>query len=144
MIDHTGDLTEWETQRQRFLAALITLLEAESVDLDADPTALVPTIDEFVAAQDYSEIDQDDWLWLHTALAAYVAEVLIRKYDARWERRTDGRGPNYLLVAEIGDGTDHAVSPMDVVHDGLQQTPPAITRMIATAELAAGLVPDNE
>jgi hypothetical protein len=71
----TSSVLEWEAQRRRFLAPLIKLLEAENADLDAEPIALVPVIHKLVAGQDYAEVDQDDWLWLHTALAAYVAKA---------------------------------------------------------------------
>lgn len=99
-------------------------------------------LDRFVSGQNYDSFDYDDWLWLLTILAAYVAQVLIVNYRAHWELRTDNRGPNYMLVMTGLDGQDQAGSPMDVVYDDFQQRPPVVMRMLATAELTAGVVPD--
>jgi hypothetical protein len=144
MPEHETELEAWERNRREALTGLMEALDAQDVDLDADPLAFLPILDEFVAGQDYSELDEDDWLWLHTALAAYVAEVLIRKHDAHWRLREDSRGPNYMLAATGYDGDEHEVSPMDVVYDDFKELPPVVMRMIATAELTAHLVRAHE
>jgi hypothetical protein len=136
------DLEGWERERRAALDGLVTALGADMTDIDADPLTFLPTLDAFVAEQDYGSFGQEDWLWLHTALAAYVAQVLITRHGARWTAATDERGTNYLLVAQGLDGNEHAVSPMDVVYDDLQNTPPVVMRMLATAELTLGVVPD--
>ena len=136
------DLEGWERERRAALDGLVTALDADGIDLDADPLAFLPTLDKFVAEQDYGSFDQEDWLWLHTALAAYLAQVLITRHAAHWTAVVDERGTNYLLVAQGLDGNEHTVSPMDVVYDDLQYTPPVVMRMLATAELTLGVVPD--
>lgn len=141
MCEYEADLEDWERGRRTALAGLLQALDAQVVDLDADPLSFLPVLDEFLAGQDYSGLDEDDWLWLHTALAAYVAEVLIRKHGAHWRLREDSRGPNYMLVVTGYDGLEHEVSPMDVVYDDFKDLPPVSMRMIATAELTAHVVP---
>jgi hypothetical protein len=131
------DLESWERGRQEALAGLIEALEVGELDLDADPLALLPHLNRLVADQDYDGLDQDDWLYLHSILAAFIADVLIRKHGARWRLRHDARGPNYMLVTCGYDGGEYEVSPMDVVYHGLQDLPPVVTRMLATAELTA-------
>ena len=142
MSSESIDLESYESERRAALDGLVSALDAEGIDLDADPLAFLPTLDAFVAEQDYGSFDQEDWLWLHTALAAYLAQVLIARHGAHWMAATDERGTNYLLVARGLDGSEHAVSPMDVVYDDLQHTPPVVMRMLATAELTLGVVPD--
>ena len=133
-------LERWESQRQAALAAFMDALGAGDLDLDADPLTLLPYLNRFVAVQDYDDFDEDDWLYLHTMLAAYIADVLIRKYGARWRLRNDSRGPNYMLAAIGYDGCEHEVSPLDVVYVSLRDIPPEPTHMLANAELTAHLV----
>jgi hypothetical protein len=45
-----------------------------------------------------------------------------------------------MLVTTGYDGHEYEVSPMDVVYDGLKDVPPAVTQMLATAELTAHVV----
>ncbi|MBR7828155.1 hypothetical protein KDK95_17695 [Actinospica sp. MGRD01-02] len=134
------DLEAWERGRREALAAFMVALDAGEVDLEADPLAFLPYLNRFVADQDYDAFDQDDWRYLHAILAAYIADVLIRKYGARWRLRHDARGPNYMLVTIGYDGGEYETSPMDIVYHGLGQVPPVVTRMLATAELTAHLV----
>ena len=140
MTEPDEDLQTWERDRRKALSGLMQALDAGDMNLDADPLAFAPVLDRFAAEQDYDELDEDDWLWLHTAVAAYLAEVLIRKHDAHWRVRHDSRGENYVLVVTGYDGEEHEVSPMDVVYEDFREFPPVVLRMVATAELTAKLV----
>jgi hypothetical protein len=122
--DADTGLARWEPQRQAALADFMDALDAGGLDLDADPLAFLPHLDRFVAGQDYEGFDEDDWLYLRTMIAAYVAEVLIRKHGAYWRLGHDSRGSNYMLVTTGRDGREYEVSPMDVVCDGLKGLPP--------------------
>ncbi|MGW0252376.1 DUF3806 domain-containing protein [Nocardia goodfellowii] len=89
-------------------------------------------------------MDEDGWFWLLTALAAYIAQVILVLYDAQWDVITDDRGLNYVLVVRGLDGDDHVVSPMDVVYDDFQRSqPPEVARMLGTAELTAGVARES-
>lgn len=142
MSGEPSDLEGWERERRAALDGLVHALGRDGIDLAADPLAFLPTLDAFVAEQDYGSFDQEDWLWLHTALAAYLAQVLITRHGASWTAATDERGINYRLVAQGLDGNEHVVSPMDVVYDDLQNTPPVVMRMLATAELTLDVAAD--
>jgi hypothetical protein len=144
MLPPEADLESWERQRQEALAGLMDALGAGHLELDADSLAFLPYFNRFVADQDYDSFDEDDWLYLHTMLAAYIADVLIRRYSARWRLRHDSRGPNYMLVATGYDGCEYEVSPMDVVYDGLKSIPLSVTHLLATAELTAHVVPEHD
>lgn len=133
-------LGTWEHERQQALRGFMEALDAGDLDLDADPLAFLPYLNRFVADQDYAGFHEDDWRYLHTILAAYIAEVLIRKHGARWRLRHDSRGPNYMLVTTGLDGREYETSPLDVVYFGLKELPPEPTRMLATAELTAHVV----
>ncbi|HTJ67427.1 MAG TPA: SUKH-4 family immunity protein [Actinospica sp.] len=124
MTQPATDLEIWERGRQEALASLMEALEVPEADVDADPLALLPHLNRLVADQDYDGFDQDDWLYLHSMLAAFIADVLIRKYGATWRLRHDARGPNYMLVTRGYDAGEYEVSPMDVVYHGLQDLPP--------------------
>lgn len=144
MGEYETDLEVWERSRRAALAGLLQALDPQGVDLDAGPPCLPADPRRVPRGQDYSGLDEDDWLWLHTALAAYMAEVLIRKHGAHWRLREDSRGPNYMLVTTGYDGLENEVSPMDVVYDDFKSLPPVVMRMIATAELSAHIVPGCE
>ncbi|MFI9507127.1 hypothetical protein [Nocardia sp. NPDC052566] len=140
MIDKDSRLTEWERQRRESLSGLRSALDADHIDLDSDPLAFMATLDEFIAGQDFEHMDDDDWLWLHTMLAAYVAQVFLVEHHAKWDLITDERGSNYILIVRGRDGADHFVSPMDIVYDDFGRAmPPEIPRILAAAELAAGI-----
>ena len=134
-------LGTWEHQRQQALRSFMDALDAGGLDLDADPLAFLPYLSRFVADQDYADFAQDDRRYLHTVLAAYIADVLIRTHGAHWRLRHDSRGPNYMLVTIGVDGREYETSPMDVVYFGLKDLPPNAARMLAAAELTAHVVP---
>lgn len=137
MESKAGRLAQWEGQRREALSGLVDALDADHLDLDADPLSFLAIFDEFVAVQEYGSMDDGDWLWLHTMLAAYVAQVLIVEHGAKWDLTADDRGPNYILVARGRDGLQHSVSPMDLVYEDLRcWTPPEVPRILAAAETA--------
>ncbi|WP_067701002.1 DUF3806 domain-containing protein [Nocardia jejuensis] len=140
MSENAEKIAIWEHGRREDLHFLQEVLGAEELDLEQDPLALLATLDHFVSSQDYDTLDEDGWLWLHTVLAAYIAHVILVLYEAHWDVITDSRGPNYVLVVKGIDGSDHLVSPMDVVHDDFGRSgPPDVARMLGTAELSAGV-----
>jgi hypothetical protein len=134
-------LDEWERERREALADFAATLDSGHLDLDKEPFAFLPILDQFLTAQDYATLSEDDTLSLKTYVAAYLAQVLIVNHHAHWEIRTDQRGRDYVLVMTGLDGQQHAVSPLDVVYDDFTQLPPVLVRMLATAERVARLEP---
>ncbi|WP_157978425.1 MULTISPECIES: DUF3806 domain-containing protein [Nocardia] len=140
MVSQKLQIARWESQRREALAGVAAALDAEGIDLDMDPLAFLAILDSFVAGQDYGDLDDDEWVWLHTTLAAYVAQVLIVEFGAEWDIVEDARRSNYVLRVTGRDGLRHAVSPMDVVHEDFNEAlPPIVPRILAKAELAAGV-----
>lgn len=115
-------------------------MDASHIDMDTDPLSFLAILDHFVSVQNFEELTPDQWIWLHVALAAYVSQVILSEYESRWDLINDERGPNYVLIAKGRDGNDHAISPMDIVYNDFKiSTPPEVGRMIAAAEVAAGV-----
>ncbi|MET8649642.1 DUF3806 domain-containing protein [Nocardia aurea] len=140
MVSQTLQIARWESQRREALAEVAAALDAKGIDLDADPLAFLAILDSFVTGQDYGDLDDDEWVWLHATLAAYVAQVLIVEFGAEWDIVDDARGSNYVLMVTGSDGLQRAVSPMDVVHEDFNEAlPPIVPRILAKAELAAGV-----
>ncbi|WP_146161199.1 hypothetical protein [Nocardia sp. MDA0666] len=140
MSEKAEKIAIWERSRREDLHFLQGALGAEELDLDQDPLSFLAILDHFVAVQDYDTLDEDGWFWLHAALAAYIAQVILVLYQADWDLITDDRGLNYVLVVKGLDGNDHLVSPMDVVHDDFSRSrPPEVARMLGSAEVTAGV-----
>ncbi|WP_159080080.1 hypothetical protein [Nocardia suismassiliense] len=140
MDSNSSRIAEWERQRREALAGLVDALDAGHLDLDADPLSFLAIFDDFVASQEYDSMDDDDWRWLHTMLAAYVAQVLIVEHGAAWDLISDDQGANYILTLRGRDGLERSVSPMDIVYDDLKRwTPPEVPRILAAAESAIGI-----
>ncbi|WP_306362155.1 hypothetical protein [Nocardia sp. CC227C] len=144
MPERADKITVWEQSRREDLQFLQEALGAEALDLEQDPLSFLAPLDHFVSMQDYDALDEDGRFWLHAALSAYIAQVILVLYDARWDVITDSRGPNYVLVVKGLDGNDHIVSPMDVVYDDFNRARrPEVARMLGTAELTAGVARES-
>jgi hypothetical protein len=139
-VETDPDLDAWERHRRGTLADLVNALGGNHLDLDTNPQAFLPILSQFLADQDYSTMEEEDEIWLKTAVTAYIAQVLMVQYPLHWEVHTDERGRNHLLVMTDPDGQRHGVSPLDVVYDDFTQPPPILVRMLATAERTAQLV----
>ncbi|WP_040801311.1 hypothetical protein [Nocardia higoensis] len=85
-------LGRWEMQRRAALAAFLRAVGIGDADIDIDPVSLLIELDLFVVGQDFSAMDEEDWLYLNTVLAAYVAQVFIVEFEAEWKILVDERG----------------------------------------------------
>ncbi|MEU4414439.1 hypothetical protein [Nocardia salmonicida] len=143
MVCDETKILRWETQRKEFLAEVLGSLEVGDVDLEGDPFSLLAAVDAFNASQDFGAMDEDDWGWLHTFLAAYIAQIFIVEHNARWEIITDNGRDSYLLSVNSPGGVSRSFDPMELVfndfHKGL---PPEAVRMLATAESITGVTPE--
>jgi hypothetical protein len=45
----------------------------------------VRLLDDFVSRSPWREVEEDDWVWFHAQLAAFVAEVLVRIHGGVWK-----------------------------------------------------------
>lgn len=142
MEDDGRRIERWERQRKEFLMEVCSTLELGEFNLNTDPLAILAALDEFVAGQDYGSMDEDDWIWLQTFLAAYVAQVFIVEFKAKWEIVIDDRGESHRLVVVGLDGAERAFSPIDLVYEDFRTgMHPEIVRILATAEVKAAVVP---
>ncbi|MBF6357669.1 hypothetical protein IU449_24495 [Nocardia higoensis] len=135
MSSEVDRLGRWEMQRRTALADFLRAIDVSDLNMDIDPASLLAELDMFVVGQDFSMMGEEDWLYLHTMLAAYVAQVFIVEFGAEWKLLVDERGPNYVLVVRGRDGSEGFFSPLDVVYEDFQRAgPPRLPRMLAAAE----------
>lgn len=99
----------------------------------ADTRALVPAFQAYVDGFDFDASPVSEIQTVHSDLAAYLAEHLIRTFDARWASRVDMKGR--LWVVTLGS---RAVDPFDVAHDEIVHRPVQITRLLAKGEQLLG------
>ncbi|MFJ4003057.1 hypothetical protein ACIPWL_06290 [Streptomyces sp. NPDC090023] len=107
-----------------------------------DPASLVPALQDYVSRSPFAEFEHSDWITLHADLMSYVADHLVRTYQARWNVVTDDtspRGYRYVIEAAGRDGQHHRLDPARLVDEELCGLPLEITRLLARAEAALGL-----
>jgi hypothetical protein len=107
-----------------------------------DPLSLIPALQNYVSRLPLNEFEQSDWVTLHSHLASYLADVLIRRHNATWKAVEDPAGAlrfRYVIEAQGLDGNAHRVDPADVVMVEFRELPVEIIRMLANAELTLHL-----
>ncbi|MEV3993594.1 hypothetical protein AB0J57_32320 [Streptomyces sp. NPDC049837] len=120
---------------------MIAALGGDLQVFDRDPLTAVPLLDDFVLRSPWAQFEEDDWVWLHTQLTAFVAEVLVRVYGGVWKARTDPGAPlGWVPVIEVlgADGLPRQVPVMAVVYEELHPVPQRIPRLIERAVGLAG------
>jgi hypothetical protein len=131
LADRQRELDEWADGGHQAIRSLVEEAGADVTAFDRDPSTFQGALDDFVTGLDLDLMDEDDWVWLHSLLAAYLAEVLIRLHGGRWmvrhDRNTDGRR---RFVVAVGD---REVDPLELVHQELRPVPQRIARMIDRA-----------
>lgn len=83
--------------------------------------------------------DTDQRSMLHSDLAGYLAEHLIRSFGAKWLRSEDQYGTLWLV--QLGERT---VDPFELAHLELTHPPVHIVRMLAEGERALGATAQAE
>ncbi|GGK54200.1 hypothetical protein [Nocardia camponoti] len=138
-------LSRWEEERVPFLFDVLDSLGLPLSDLESGPLVYVAAVEEFLAAQDYAQMDDDDWVWLHTFLAAFIAQVFMVEHSARWVSvQTGGRTAFHLTLIDR-EGAERSFDPHELVYNDFQKRlPPEVVRMLAAAEAATGVVPVPE
>ncbi|MFF7382917.1 hypothetical protein [Streptomyces griseoluteus] len=107
-----------------------------------DPASLVPALQDYVSRVPFAEFEQSDWITLHADLMSYVADHLVRTYQARWNVVTDDTSPSgyrYVIEAAGRDGRHRRLDPARLVGEELSGLPLEVTRLLARAEAALGL-----
>jgi hypothetical protein len=138
------DMARWESQGR---AAISDMIDALGGDLDAfhrDPLSAVPIMDRFVLRIPWQQFEEDDWLWIHTQLVAFIAEVLKHHYGGVWKRLpAPDTPPGWRPVMEVlgEDRQTRHVALMDLVLEELHPVPQRIPRLIERAVRLAGHAP---
>ncbi|GAA2713108.1 MULTISPECIES: hypothetical protein [Streptomyces] len=143
------DLAGWAEGAHRNGVEIARMLGVPDGAYADDPLNLLPALQNYVSRLPLQEFEQSDWVTLHSDLTSYLADVLIRRREARWEAVVDSSAPwgfRYVVGATGLDGQRHQVEPYAVVMEEFRNLPIEITRMIANAEVALGvtrLMTDN-
>lgn len=131
-------LADWGADASYSLRWLVEQLGADLQAYDYDPYTCLPQLDEFVARFTPGDLAEHR-AFLHSRLAAYVAEVLIRGRGAYWEVIPDARNRNgyaYVVMVPGTDGTTHHVDPYRVVGEHLDPVPQRLALILERVEFS--------
>lgn len=105
-----------------------------------DPPVILGYLQLWVDRLPVDEMEQDDWVTLHTDLVSVVARLMQHYLGAAWEVAADTKAPGYRyrLTATDRQGLVHRVDPFEVVAVELQQRPIEVARILASAQLSLG------
>jgi hypothetical protein len=140
-----ADVATWASDCRRNFQGLLDMLGVSSQQVAADPFTVVPYLQAYLSELPLSQFERDDWVALHSDLATILAEYMIAKHGAQWVVRDAPRSPRgYRYVLQVngpltGDGI---VDPFEVVAQEFRTPPIEVIRMLAAAELTAGVTRD--
>ncbi|MEV7501381.1 hypothetical protein [Streptomyces sp. NPDC093018] len=140
----TAELTEWAEGAHRNAAGLASVLGVSPRQYDEDPLVLLPGLQNYVDRLPLSEFEQSDWISLHTDLASYLGDLLVRRHGAVWARIDNALSPagyRYFVESTGRDGKEYRVEPYDVVMEEFENLPIEISRMVANTEAVLHLTP---
>jgi hypothetical protein len=140
-----AELSTWASDCRRNFQELIQMLGAPAQQVAADPFTIVPYLQSYLSELPLSQFERDDWVTLHSDLATILAEYMISKHGARWVVRDAPRAPRgfrYVLQADRRLTGDGIVDPFEVVAQEFRTPPIEVIRMLAAAELTAGVTRD--
>ncbi|MCW2914737.1 MAG: hypothetical protein JWN52_2805 [Actinomycetia bacterium] len=140
-------LEEWAQGGRDAVFSMAEEFGASRETVEEDPLRLLPLWDDFVASLPLDEFDDDDWFWLQSQIAAYVAYVLVHVHGGRWEVAGDASAPQdfkYVVTVAGWDGAEHQVDVFDLAYEELGHRPPVVTRMLGNAEVLAGVTVQEE
>lgn len=139
-------LAEWASGGNESVYSMAAEFGASRESVEADPLSILPRWNDFISRLPLDEFDDDDWFWLQSQVAAYLAFVLIRVHGGRWDVVPDEASPDrfvYVVAVTGWDGRERNVDLLDLVYLDLAERPPVVTRMLGNAEVAAGVtIPD--
>ncbi|MFC5924257.1 hypothetical protein [Micromonospora vulcania] len=142
MAEARDELPTWASESHQNFEEFAKELNAPAQALAGDPFALVPYLQAYLSELPLSQFEQDDWVTLHTDLASFLAEFMIRNHAASWvvrEAPNSPRGFRYVLAVDQPVAGAGVVDPFEVVATEIRALPIEVTRMIANAELTAGV-----
>ncbi len=142
MAQAHDELPTWAGDSHQSFQEFAKETNAPAEALTGDPIALVPYLRAYLSELPLNEFTQDDWVTLHTDLASFLAEFMITNHAASWavrEAPNSPRGFRYVLAVDRPVAGSGVVDPFEVVASELRSPPIEVARMIATAELTAGV-----
>lgn len=137
-----ADLSTWASDCRRNFQELIQVLGAPAEQVAADPFTVVPYLQVYLSELPLREFERDDWVALHSDLATILAEYMIRKHGGGWVVRDAPRAPRgfrYVIQVSRPLSGDGVVDPFEVVAQEFKTPPVEVIRMLAAAELTAGV-----
>lgn len=135
------DLEEWASGAQPAIRDLIDGLGGDVEAFDADPLSAVAVLDDLIIRMPWQDFENDDWIWIHSQLSAFVAVFLIHHFGGEWKAVPAPSAPGgWMPVIEVRgkDGHPHRVAPVELVHQELHPVPQRIPRLVERATDLAG------
>ncbi len=135
-----ADLPNFIAEMRDNFESVAEVVGAPLDQVAADPPSIVGYLQLFVDRLPVDEMEQDDWVTLHTDLVSVVARLMQHYLGASWEVAADAKPPGYRyrLAATDRNGLVHRVDPFEVVAVELQQRPIDVARIVASAQLSLG------
>jgi len=134
------DIEEWASGARPAIRDMVDSLGGDVEAFDADPLSAVALLDNLISRMPWRDFEEDDWVWIHSQLSAFVAEVLIHHYGGIWKAAPDTSAPQgWMPVIEVcgRDGLPRQVAPMMLVYQELQPVPQRIPRLVERAAALA-------
>ncbi|MDF3290117.1 hypothetical protein [Streptomyces silvisoli] len=141
--DPSAELAQWAEQGHQNAVGIADMLGVSQPDYERDVLNLMGPLQDYVNRLPLDEFEQSDWVTLHADLASYLADVMIQRHYAQWvkvEDNSKSRGFRYMLRVAAVDGSAHDLDPYDLVMEEFRNLPIQVARLIANAEVTAGVV----
>lgn len=121
------ELDSWREGSEKAVLYLGELLEIQPPhELLEDPRLGLLALDSLCGHDEVTDVTEGDDLWLTTHLMAYVAEYIIKKFDAQWTVDTDPTSSTYaqyMVAARTPSGEAVAIDVGKKVSSFLMQPP---------------------
>ncbi|GAB3960176.1 hypothetical protein GCM10027614_81350 [Micromonospora vulcania] len=99
LAEARDELPTWASESHQNFEEFAKELNAPAQALAGDPFALVPYLQAYLSELPLSQFEQDDWVTLHTDLASFLAEFMIRNHAASWVVREAPNSPGFPVRA---------------------------------------------
>ncbi|MFD4567434.1 hypothetical protein ACFWOX_24015 [Streptomyces sp. NPDC058467] len=87
------DIEEWASGARPAIRDMIDSLGGDVEAFDADPLSAVAVLDDLINRMPWRQFEENNWVWIHSELSAFIAEVLIHHYGGVWKAVPDASAP---------------------------------------------------
>ncbi|MFD4626117.1 hypothetical protein [Streptomyces sp. NPDC058475] len=96
------DIEEWASGARPAIRDMIDSLGGDVEAFDAGPLSAVAVLDDLINRMPWRQFEENNWVWIHSELSAFIAEVLIHHYGGVWKAVPDASAPQGWSEATDG------------------------------------------